>query len=461
MTTNTTNSITPLPRSIKIYYALGQLGWSILYGLISVWLVWFYFPPNNVPLPHLIPQGAVLGFFTVIGLITMAGRLFDAITDPWIANLSDKSKHPKGRRISFMAKSALPFAILTLLIFIPPSGSNSPLNVIWLTITLLAFYLFFTIYLTPFTALLAEIGRTPAEKLDLSTYISFTWFIGYVIASAAANIWPLFQSVGLELIWAIRVTFACLSLLGLICILIPVWLIDEKKYVTSQPTEMKLFEALKAVFQNRNFLYFTISDLAYWTGMTIFQTGTVYYTTVLLKLPESWVTTITFLVGILSFACYSGVNLTAKKIGKKSLMNWGFILLSIAFIYCSIMGYLPLGKEIQGYLLVLIISFPMAIFGILPNAIVADIAEYDAFKTGANKEAMFFGARTFMSKVGQMLSMIIFSSFLLLGKDVGHDLGIRMTAVLAAILCLLALFLFLKYNEKAILSTQNSSQNNN
>jgi len=451
-------TLEPLPRSIKIYYALGQLGWSTLYGLISVWLVWFYFPPHNIPLPHLIPQGAILGFFTVIGLITMAGRLFDAITDPWIANLSDKSNHPKGRRISFMAKGAVPFAILTLLIFTPPAANTSIVNVVWLTLTLLAFYLFFTIYITPFTALLAELGRTPAEKLDLSTYISFTWFLGYVIASSAANIWLLFQNAGLELVWAIRATFACLSIFGLICILIPVWLIDEKKYVTSQPTQMKLFEALRAVFQNRNFLYFTISDLAYWTGMTIFQTGTVYYATVLLRLPESWVTTITFLIGILSFCCYSGVNLTAKKIGKKKLMNWAFILLMFAFIYSSFAGYFPFSKELQVYLLVILISLPMAIFGILPNAIVADIAEHDAFKTGANKEAMFFGARTFMSKVGQMLSMVLFSSLLLLGKDIGHDLGVRLTAISAAVLCLIALFFFLKYNEKEILSTQKISQ---
>ena len=41
---------------------------------------------------------------TVLGLITFVCRIFDAVTDPWIASLSDRSKNPKGRRIPFMQK---------------------------------------------------------------------------------------------------------------------------------------------------------------------------------------------------------------------------------------------------------------------------------------------------------------------------------------------------------------------
>jgi len=107
---------TKLPTKIKVSYALGQLGWSILSGIIHVWLVWFYNPPKNVNIPELIPRGAVCGFLTVIGLITMLGRFGDAITDPWIASLSDRSKNPKGRRIPFMAKAAIPFTLLTVIV---------------------------------------------------------------------------------------------------------------------------------------------------------------------------------------------------------------------------------------------------------------------------------------------------------------------------------------------------------
>jgi GPH family glycoside/pentoside/hexuronide:cation symporter len=132
-----------LPISKQVYFALGQLGWSILSGLISSYLVYFYLPPGDSGIPLFIPQVAIFGFLTIIGLITMAGRCFDAITDPWIATLSDKSKSPRGRRISFMAKAAVPFAVLTALVFWTPVAYMSYINVIWLAVMLLAYPLHF------------------------------------------------------------------------------------------------------------------------------------------------------------------------------------------------------------------------------------------------------------------------------------------------------------------------------
>lgn len=93
-------------------YAIGQLGWSIISGLIGSWLVYFYQPNQeaiNEGMISLIPQGrVVLGILTLIGLITAVGRIFDAITDPLVGNWSDSCKHKLGRRIPFMRWSAIP-----------------------------------------------------------------------------------------------------------------------------------------------------------------------------------------------------------------------------------------------------------------------------------------------------------------------------------------------------------------
>ncbi|MDE7233302.1 MAG: sodium:solute symporter, partial [Lachnospiraceae bacterium] len=69
-------------------FATGQFGWSLLSGLISNWLVYFY-QPDEVSISQgqilFVPQGLVIfGIFTLIGGITAFGRLFDAFTDPWI-----------------------------------------------------------------------------------------------------------------------------------------------------------------------------------------------------------------------------------------------------------------------------------------------------------------------------------------------------------------------------------------
>jgi len=437
-----------LPIKIKVAYALGQLGWSILSGIVQVWLVWFYNPPSTVNIPEMIPRTSVLGFLTVIGLITMAGRFIDSITDPWIASLSDRSKNPLGRRIPFMKKAVLPFTLLTILVFLMPSQTVSGWNVVWLTVSLLLYYLFYTMYVAPYFALTSELGYTEKDRLDLSTYIALTWFIGYILASGASFIWPVFQNMGMSLVSSIRLSLSILALVGMLFMVIPVFMIDERKYVQSKPAPSNFLKALKATFSNRNFVIFEIFFLAYGIAITIFQTGNVYYVTVLLGFDETWVTIITAVTGILAFLLYPAVNILTPKIGKKKLCFFAMIMLIGAYLYCAFLGVLPFAPVIQAFIFVFMAGIGFAIFGILPNAIVADIAKKDGDHNGEYKEGMFFAVQTFMNKLGQMIAMVVFSTILLLGKDPGQDFGIRLTGIVAAVIGFVALIIFTRFEEE-------------
>src|SRR5690349_10487278 len=97
-----------LPFNKLIAYACGIMGWSVMNNLIAVMLVYFYLPPIKSGLENLVPQVAIWGAFNLMSLITVSGRLFDAVYDPLIAYFSDSSKNAKGRRIPFMKKSILP-----------------------------------------------------------------------------------------------------------------------------------------------------------------------------------------------------------------------------------------------------------------------------------------------------------------------------------------------------------------
>ena len=104
-----------LTKKEMIIFAIGQLGWSILSGIIGAWFVTFYLPTSgdlNEGAFQYIPSGLVIaGVLTVLGLITALSRVFDAVTDPLIASLSDRSKNPKGRRIPFMRIAAIPLSL--------------------------------------------------------------------------------------------------------------------------------------------------------------------------------------------------------------------------------------------------------------------------------------------------------------------------------------------------------------
>ena len=122
-------------------FAVGQLGWSILGGIINTWLVTFYLPTKQsveAGAKFYVPTGLVIGgILTVLGLITFICRIFDAITDPLIASLSDRSKNPKGRRIPFMRIAAIPFAVITVLVFCAPVGHISKINIVWVLVFLI------------------------------------------------------------------------------------------------------------------------------------------------------------------------------------------------------------------------------------------------------------------------------------------------------------------------------------
>ena len=74
-------------------FAIGQLGWSMLSGVVVNWLVYFYQPAQealDMGQQIFIKQGAVLLGLTIIGVISAIGRIFDAVTDPIIGSWSDR-----------------------------------------------------------------------------------------------------------------------------------------------------------------------------------------------------------------------------------------------------------------------------------------------------------------------------------------------------------------------------------
>jgi len=443
-----------LPLSKGIAYAVGQLGWSLTLGMVVNYLIYFYLPPEEAFLPELIPSYYLFGFISIIGLITMGGRLLDAVTDPWIATLSDRSTARRGRRISFMAVGGAPMVVLMFFLFTPPSSEAGALNVIWLAVTLFLFYLFYTIYVTPFFALIAELGHTPQERLNLSTYISLTFFLGTALASQAPMLFPLFEGVGFDRVGSIRATFALLGFISLICLYVPVFAIDEKKYSTGVPSTIPMMESLRLTFRNRNFLPFALSDMVYFLALTILQTALIYYVTVLLRQQEQFFSLLFIVMAVVSFACYPAVNLLARRTGKKKMIVGSFVIFAIVFALTSLFGlpWVPLSLKAQGYLLAVLGALPLAAFGILPNAILADIAEHDALKTGSHREGIYYGARTFMQKIGQMIAMLVFTTLLVFGRDINNDLGVRLSGVVAAVFCLGGLFLFSLYNEKKVMA---------
>lgn len=438
-----------LSKKEQIGYAFGMLGWSVMINIVTVMLIYFYVPPNHTGLDMLIPQVTVLGIFTLLSLIAASGRLLDAITDPLIAFLSDSSHHKRGRRIPFMRAALIPSMIFGILIFTPPEFQESYRNVWWLTFIQAGFYLSLTFYIIPYNALLPELAPGPREKVMLSTWLSLAFVMGVIISSQTPALadWMEETFQIKERIISYQAAMGFLYLLGGIFMVIPILTIDERKHCASAPATIPMLKAMKHILTNRNFLIFIVADFSYFVSLTIISSGMLYFVTVLLFLEEAIGGTVMFVMVSVSVLFYPMVVRMTDRFGKRKLMLYALLfqgfLISVIFFF----GKVPIPPKVQIFTFAVIAALPGAFLGIIPYAVIAEIAERDGEETGQQKEAMFFAVRNFSIKLGQTVGIMIFAILTLLGKDIHHDLGIRLAAVFGGALCLIAGIIFTRFRE--------------
>ena len=435
-----------------IIYAIGNLGWSLgLYGVNNL-LNYFYMPNIIEGKPMFTPfiyKGSVLMQVTVIGLIIAGGRIVDSVTDPIIAGLSDRSKSKFGKRRIFMAIGALPFAVFSVLAFMPPFKDYTA-NALYLAVVLFLYYLLFTVYTMPCSALVSELGHNSKERLNLSTFSSIGWALGFAIGNTIYLLQSEFENMGYTPEKSFQISIIIFAVISVVAMYMPVIFIDERKYSKHVASKQKIFIAMKQTLKNRNFKFFLLSELTYWFALTFCQTGMPYYVVSLLNLDKSYATYLMTLLFIISFLFYIPINIIAKKIGKRKTEIIGFAIFSCTYIIILVLGKMPLPMEVQGIIVAIVAAIPMGIFGIIPFAIIADIAEMNGIITGNYKAGIFYAMRGLFMKIGTSIAGLIFPSIIILGTGEVNPFGIRLTGVFGLAFCILGLVFILFYNEKQV-----------
>ncbi len=439
----------PITNKLLWIFAVGQFGWSLLSGIVANWMVYYYTGSPSAQNPNTgifasgITQHPILFKLTLFGLVLAVGRIFDAITDPLIAGWSDRSKYKGGRRIPFMRAIAIPFALVTIGLFTLPQTSSIAVNDVILFILLITFYMFMTIFCTPYNALIAELGDTQEHRINVSTYISFTFIAGQSISFMLPNVAGMLEGAAGQA-GSVRLAVAIMSSVACIAMLIPSLYIKEREYIDAKPSETKAFSSLLKTFRNRQFRRFVCSDMIYFFALTLFQTGLAFYEAKLMEIEDTWTFLLTATMTALSVCQYPVINKLAPNIGKKKLIITGFFGYALVFLITFICG-----KGLYwGFIVAVCASTPMAILGILPQACVADVAELSRLETGEDRSGMFFAARTFAFKMGQALAMVVFTSITVSGTPASY----RATAAVAFVTCVTGALLFLLYDERMILT---------
>ena len=447
-----------LPKRKMIRYCLSDIAKGLFNGMIGNYLLYFFQPTVKSGIPTLLPQNKFLGFLTVMALITGLGKVIDAITDPWVANLSDRCTHKDGRRMPFMKYTAIPYAVSVLMIFMAPFPQGAVANAVWVGVFMVIYYTAYTFYFIPRNALIPEVIPDANDRVGYYG-ISTAFFMGSSSFMYAATLFVnLLKNAGLSPLWAWRAVFTLFAAIGVTCLLLSAYAFEEKDYVecSIKPKE-SLLRSCGQVFKNKNFLCFAAGDLFSGVSMAFFQTAMLYYITMLLNVPESQ----SFLVMLsaigVALCLFPVIIKISRKYNKKAPLIAASVVFTVVFAFIffgdKIAALAPGNELFVGLALGVVVSFPFAAINILPQSIISDIIQLDSLQSGVNREGIFSATKTFIEKCASAMAMVVVSSVLAIGAGPGESvglLGVKLTGVFAGGFSLLSLVFFLMYNDKKV-----------
>ncbi|MBW1883221.1 MAG: MFS transporter [Deltaproteobacteria bacterium] len=99
-----------------------------------------------------------------IGSVFQLAKVWDAISDPLVGNLSDRTERSQGRRRPRLYASAPLLFVFSIMLWVPPAGLEGAALIAWIGVAVFGFYTAYTIFEVPPMALGAELTFDRRER---------------------------------------------------------------------------------------------------------------------------------------------------------------------------------------------------------------------------------------------------------------------------------------------------------
>jgi len=323
----------------------------------------------------------------LLGYILFSVRIFDAVTDPVLGYLSDRTNTKFGRRRPYIAVGSIFVAAAMILLFNPPHASPD-VETIWFGFFIYALFLFWTVVTVPYESLGPEITFDYHERTSL-----FGMRDGFLIAGtlAAASSPALVQWLfGLESTPdGERTKFFWISIMYTPLLVGTAWwcvLAIKERTPRSQEYRLGLISGLRQVARNRPFMILLVAYTISAIGNNLPATLILYYVQYVLRSElADFFLLLYFVTGILFLPGWIYIS---RRTGKKAAWLVSMGVNSGAFLGVFFLG--PGDAWIYGIL----VFFSGIGFGAtlaLPSAIQADVIDYDELLTGERREGQYIG----------------------------------------------------------------------
>lgn len=378
----------------KIGYGFGDMASSMFWKIFSYYLPFFY---SNIFGLSLADAGFLM-------LIT---RVWDAVSDPMMGIIADRTDTKWGKYRPFLLWISLPFAVSGVLLFTTPDMGEAG-KLVWAYCTYILMMTVYTAINVPYGAMLGVMTDDSNEKTIFSSYRMFFAYAGSFIALGAWE--PLcawFQSLGCDIAVSWQSSMKCIASFCLVGFLLCFSLTRE--HVRTKTAPVSIGKDIHSLLCNSP--WWLLNGVALCSNFfnTVRGATAAYYFKDYVSLDAS------LCLGIFNVALYAGLFLmigeicnmigvalavpVSQKIDKKSTYIFtlsGLVIFSFAFFFLS-------NDSFGWYMMILLQIFISICTGILSPLVwsmYADVADYSEWKYGSSSTGLVFSSGSMAQKFG-------------------------------------------------------------
>jgi GPH family glycoside/pentoside/hexuronide:cation symporter len=381
----------------KLGFGVCDLGGNLFFTMMGFYLLNF--------MTDVAGLGAALA-----GTAWLVGKICDAITDPTVGYLSDRTRSRWGRRRPWMFWGAIFLLFTMILQYTNPRIESQIWLFLWMAV---AYCLLTTAYTTvniPYGSLTPELTNDFDERTTLNAFrMSFAVVGTFVGALAVKPVVALFPNVNTG--WS--GVAGIMGAIMLVTALITVFTVKEPPRARAEASEQQgFFKTWAAALGNKPFVLTFLTYAFHIAGTVIVQSTLIYYFKYIYGNEGGLQIALALLLAPVIPSIWVWTTLS-KKIGKKWSWNLGMGLVVLAVV--AIFLFAREAGQTFFYVVMAVAGIGLATNYVMPFAVIPDTVELDYARNGVRREGAFYGVFNFMNKVGAafgtFLSGIVLSAF--------------------------------------------------
>ena len=396
-----------LSKYIKTGWAIGELSVAVYIGITMGFFLFFLTEAHGI--------SPVLA-----GVCLLVPRLWDAVSDPIMGAISDRTQSKMGRRRPYLLVGSILFGVSFYFTLAMPDLPTEMGKAIYFTVMYTILSTAYTMVDVPYSAMVSEMSQNYKERTNIVGYKMMGARLGILLSVTLS---PFIFTSQDTLAEGFRLLGLIAGIFIVVTGLIAFFTTKDAPRIETRPGRFSLVEEYRAIAGNKPFRVLFSVFLCQNLAIGAAATSLVYYITIAMQASATMFGPLMMVGALTATLATPPWVVVVRKLGKKRAYT-------LALIYSAFMALPAFFLPPSLYLLLFGLYFLTALGDagnqLLPNSMVADTIEVDELHTGTRREGTIFGAWAFSRKAG-MAGGAFFTSVVLAQSGFVSGVGLEQT----------------------------------